>query len=237
MKLRDSAHTYIPFIYLLIISTLFVTWYHNEHTVQMRPYMILTLALLNTTVFKFHNTTAIVKFALHKHFWKTCTFAVYSILINTIHETMFSDFHYDEFVWHAILSTVYIVGTGFIMKFASSTKIIMWHGLFLYVPIKRVWQLNIYSYILYVTASTFLLYSNITPRSIINKNVYMKPVLSYFMYLRVQEYFIWMGLVQLYFEYRYRYVHDVASQQELEKIIEEETSRVLKELEEDDNAK
>jgi hypothetical protein len=232
MKLYESAYTYVPFIYLYICSTAIGTLYHSEtpglHS--WRPYTVLAFLLLNVFVYRFYKKTTWVRFALHRHFWKACTLAFFGIIINNVHELMFRDFHFVEWRYNAGLSLAYIallLACGYWLR--SDTAVMYLNIVFLFFPIKRDWQVNLYIYVLFVTVAIFLTYSRCTPRSLVASHIQYRPVLKFFPYLRVHDYFIWVGLVQLYVEYHRRYVPDAASVAEIERIIGEESDKVLTE--------
>lgn len=232
MKLYESVYTYVPFIYLYLCSTGMGTLYHSENTVlhSVRPYTVLSFLLLNIFVFRYYKSTIWVRFALHRHFWKACTLAFFGIIVNNVHELMFRDFHFTEYRYNMGLSTIYMVlllVTGYWLR--SDTAVMYLNIAFLFFPIKRVWQVNLYIYVLYVTVAIFLTYSKCTPRSIVADGIQFRPVLKFFPYLRVHDFFIWVGFIQLYIEYRRRYIPDAASVAEIERIIGEESSKVLME--------
>jgi hypothetical protein len=230
MKLYESAFTYIPFIYLYVCSMAMGMLYHSEtpwlH--RGRPYVVLSFLLLNLGVYRFYRSTRLVRFALHRHFWKTCTLALGGIIVNNVHELMFRDFHFGDSRHNLALSAVYILLHVAVSYYARSDGATLYLNVaFLFFPIKRVWQVNLYIYVLFVTVAIFLIYSKCTPRSIVDETIQYRPVLRFFPYLRVHDYLIWVGAVQLYLEYRHRYVPDSASVAEIERIIDEESKEVL----------
>ena len=81
----------------------------------------------------------------------------------------------------------------------------------------------------------FLTYSRCTPRSLVESHIQFRPVLKFFPYLRVHDYFIWVGLIQLYVEYHRRYVPSAASVAEIERIIGEQSDKVQLDLERKDS--
>lgn len=232
MKLYESAYTYVPFIYLYLCSTAIGMLYHADSPalVRARPYTVLSFLLLNVFVYRFYKRTKLVRFALHRHFWKTCTLAFFGIIINNIHELMFRDFHFGDSRHNAGLSGVYLGLLLFLGYWIRSDTAVMYLNIaFLFFPIKRVWQVNLYIYVIYVTLAIFLTYSKCTPRSIIDDRLQFRPVLKFFPYLRLHDFFILVGILQLYIEYRRRYVPDQASSAEIERIIGEEAAKILRE--------
>ena len=230
MKLYESAYTYVPFIYLYICSTAIGTLYHSEapglHS--WRPYTVQAFLLANVFVHRYYKKTPWVRFALHRHFWKACTLAFFGIIANNVHELMFRDFHFSEWRYNAGLSFAYIallLIVGYWIR--SDTGVLYLNIVFLFFPIKRDWQVNLYIYVLYVTVAIFLTYSRCTPRSLVESHIQFRPVLKFFPYLRVHDYFIWVGLIQLYVEYHRRYVPSAASVAEIERIIGEQSDKAL----------
>lgn len=140
---------------------------------------------------------------------------------------MFRDFHFDDSRYNMVLSGVYVFFILVVGYYIRSDTILLYVNIvFLFFPIKRVWQVNLYIFVLYVTAAVFITYSMCTPRSILDEPIQFRPLLKFFVYLRVHDFYIFVGLIQLYLEYRRKYVPDNASVMEIERIIGEEARRV-----------
>lgn len=227
MKLYESAFTYLPFIYLLLSSAFFGILYHNANLIPKRPYTVLVFFLFNTFVYKYYPHKKLVRFSLQKHFWKTCSLAFYAILVNNIHELLFFQFHFKDVSFNLIFSFLYVFImfiSSYVLKSDSMT--LYTNILFLFFPIKCVWQINLYVYTLYVTCAIFLTYSCCTPKSIIKNEIKLRPIIKFFPYLRIHDAFILAGLLQLFIEYKWRYIPDQASADEIERILQEEMEKV-----------
>jgi hypothetical protein len=203
--------------------------YHSDTPLLQRgrPFTVLTFLLLNLWVHRYYRAVPLVRFALHRHFWKTCTLALAGIIANDVHELMFRDFHLHGTWYNVGLSALYVLihlVVGYYFRSDSGTLYV--HVAFLFFPIKRVWQVNLYIYVLFVTVAIFLIYSKCTPRSLVDEQIKYRPLLKFFPYLRLHDMFIWVGILQLFLEYRNRYIPDTASAAEIERIIDE-TNKAL----------
>lgn len=228
VKLYESAYTYLPFIYLYVASTVVAVFYHSldPFYVHYRPYTVLILILVNTSVFRYYKNGNIVRSILHKQTWKCCTYATNGIIANLVHEMVFTDHHFNHYHHNAGWSSIYlglVLIFGYKMK--SITALTLVNIAFLLVPIKRVWQINLHVYTIFVSISIYMLYSKCRAETLIDNTVVLLPLLRYFPYLRVQDELIWVGIIQLYVEYYQRYIPENDR-------IGEEIDKSLKELDE-----
>lgn len=231
MKLYESAFTYLPFLYFYVSSVLFGVLYHYPELKLYKPYVVLVFTLVNTISYRFYNITKVAKFYLHRHFWKAATLCFFGVLIANTHELLFHEFEIKEFGYNMLISGFYVLIMHIVTYFNNSysdNAALYTNIFFLFFPIKRVWQVNLYIYVVFVTALIFLTYSKCTPRSIIEEPLEFRPLLKLFVYLRVHEIYILVGFIQLYLEYRRRYVPDEASVAEIERIISDTNESVAK---------
>lgn len=228
MKLYESAYTYIPFVYLFVMSFVFGFLFHHQGIFRhYRPFTVLSFLLVNTFVQFYFKTDRLVKHVIHKHVWKTITLSIYGILCNSIHEMIFEKFHFDQSHLNFGVSTVYIILVlvcGY--YFRRNSWIVYVHIFFLYFPIARLWEINLYLYVVYVSVCTFIMFSKCSEDSLMNNDLYTNPVIKFFIYLRINDAFVLLGLVQLYFEYYSMYIPELKALDEIESIIEEQTKKL-----------
>ena len=227
MKIYESAYTYIPFAYLFIISTVFAALFHSPGILNTyRPFTVLTFILINTTIQFYFTPQILVKNIIHKHVWKTVTLGVYGILFNSIHEMIFEKFHFASTHVNYTVSFFYILVVFVCGYYYNENRwIIYTHIIALYFPIARVWQINMYVYVLYIAASIFIMFSKCSNESLMNDNLYRNPVVRYFLYLRINDSFIFLGIFQLYIEYYSMHIPEMKALDELEKIFIEQRKK------------
>lgn len=202
MKLYESAYTYFPFIYLYFVSVVFGALYHNVALTLYQPYIVLVCTLINTGVFYIHDTDTIIKHAVHRHIWKTVTLSIYGIMVNNIHLEMLRDFHFTSDNVNLIVSFVYatsILTMSYYFEYIGGGILI--HLVFLFIPMQRVWQVNLYMYVVYTTLAIILMYRRIKVSSLNDLSIHVNPVVKFFMYLRLHDLFIVVGTLQIYIEY------------------------------------
>lgn len=225
MKLYESAYTYFPFVYLFAVASLFGGLYHNSHLYVYQPYVILVFLLLNTVVFYFHESKTLIKTVIHAHVWKTVTFTIYGMLINNIHTEMLRDFHFANFPVNVSMSILYIT-LIFICRYLidSDRDIIYVHIVFLFFPLQRVWQVNLYMFVVFTTMSIIIMFQRVYMKELTDKKkmIHMKPVIDYFMYIRIYDMLIFVGFIQLYMDYYKSILPEIRAVSEIEEIIEEE---------------
>lgn len=228
MKLYESAYTYIPFAYLFIISTLFATLFHHAGSWRhYRPFTLLTFTLINTFVQFFFKTQSLVKSIIHKHVWKTVTLSVYGVLFNSTHEMIFEKFHFSQTHINYTVSTLYAFSVLFCAYYLKKDSFVVYcHIIALYFPIARVWQINMYIYVIYVACCIFIMFSKCSQESIINGDIYRNPVIKFFMYLRLNDAFMVLGIIQLYIEYYSLYIPEINAISEIEIMINEQQEKL-----------
>lgn len=230
MKLYESAYTYIPFAYLFISSTLFGALFHHSGSWKhYRPFIVLSFTLLNTFVQFYFKTQSLVKSIIHKHVWKTVTLGVYGILFNSVHEMIFEKFHFEQTHVNITVSTIYALSV-FICAyyFKKNSLVIYCHIIALYFPIARLWQINLYIYVIYLAACIFIMFSKCSQESIISGDIYRNPVIKFFMYLRLNDVFMILGIAQLYIEYYTLHIPELDAISEIEHMIEEQELKIKK---------
>lgn len=231
VRLYESTYTYLPFLYLYLISTAIGSVYHANDTqlVLYRPYTVLLFLLINTMVYRYYKSKVIIRSLIHKLSWKCVTYAVYGILLNLVHEMVFHDHHFDRFHYNMGWSALYLILTLVFGYYAKSQEALTFlHLAFLFIPIKRVWQVNLHVFTLLISSSIYMMYSKIEKNTLGDTLLHRMPLIRYFPYLRVQDEFIWVGFVQLYIEYYQRYIPDM----EVAKDIEELTTMNIESSEE-----
>jgi hypothetical protein len=102
------------------------------------------------------------------------------------------------------------------------------HIIFGFFPLSRVWQINLYMYIVYTTLSIILMYRRLKVSSLKDPAYHILPVVKYFMYLRLHDFFILLGILQLYIEYYKSILPDIRERDELLKFLAEERTKIHK---------
>ena len=227
MKIYESPYTYIPFFYFYLIGSLFGVFYHQESIQSYQPYVIWVFTLINTFVYYLHDTDVIIKHTIHRHIWKTVTVAIFGILMNNIHTEMFRDFHFESHNLNMFVSLLYsmsLISSVYYLDYLGLSITI--HIIFGFFPLSRVWQINLYMYVVYTTLSIILMYRRLQIRSLKDATYHIRPVVNYFMYLRLHDFFIMLGVLQLYLEYYKSVLPDVRERAELIKFLNEERPNI-----------
>lgn len=230
MKLYESAYTYIPFVYFLLSGLTFaLLFHHNEKSKNYKPYLILMYLLLNTAVQFYFKTDHLIKNVIHKHVWKTITLGIYGIIFNATHEVIFEDFNIDKVHINYIVSLLYITSmfiNGYYFK--KNSFLIYTHIIALFFPIDRTWQINLYLYIIYMSVCIFIMFSKCSEESLMNDDLYRNPVIKFFVYLRINDLFVLLGIIQLYLEYYALFIPELQAIEEIEHIMEVQRRKVEK---------
>lgn len=202
MKLYESAYTYFPFLYLYLLSTVFGALYHSTALVLYQPYLVLIFSLVNTGVFYIHDTDRIIKHTVHRHIWKTVTLSIFGIMLNNVHMEMMRDFHFTSDGVNLVISSIYVFAIVLVTYYYEYMGgAILIHLVFAFFPLRRVWQVNLYMYVVYTTLAIILMYRRIKVSSLHDVTIHINPVVKFFMYLRLHDYLIVLGAIQIYFEY------------------------------------
>jgi len=222
VRLYESTYTYLPFVYLYLFSAAIGFIYHANDTriILFRPYTVLCFLLINTIVYRYYKSKLILRSLIHKLSWKCVTHAVYGILLNLVHEMVFHDHHFDRYHYNIGWSALYLIFTlvfGYYIK--SQESLTFLHLAFLFIPITRVWQVNLHVFTLLISSSIYMMYSKIERNTLSDSLLHRMPIIRYFPYLRVQDELIWVGFVQLYIEYYQRYVPDMEAAKDIEELI------------------
>lgn len=223
VKLYESAYTYLPFLYLYLVSSAVAVIYHSDNPtfVRYRPYTVLVFLMVNTMVHRYYKTKTIIRSMVHKQAWKCCTFVVYGIMGNLTHEMVFHDHHFDIYhhnIGWSFLYLALILIMGYYFK--NSTGLIITNLAFLFIPVKRIWQINLHMYTLLTSMSIYMLYSKCDNSMLMDASVTILPLIRYFPYLRVQDEMIIVGFIQLYIEYYQRYIPEMKAAKDIEKDLE-----------------
>lgn len=200
MRVYESAFTYFPFVYLLTMSTTFGSMYHGAFS-DFQPFVIIAFMLVNVLVF--HHYDRMVRSVIHEHVWRTCTLALFGILANNIHTEMLQEFHFVSDHVNRFVSLTYLVMVLYAHYYhESDIGTLSIHILFLLVPLRRVWQVNLYMYTIFVSLGIVIMFHRIRMSDLHdNRILHWRPVFRYFMYLRLHDSFIFFGPIQLYMDY------------------------------------
>lgn len=221
MKLYESVLTYLPFMYFLIFTVLYGSIYHNSQFTYFRPYLILTCGILNAylreTVLR--NRT-VVRNILQSHVWMTVITSVFGVLLNNIHHELFSLYHLQDEILSIALSVIYVCMVSLFM-YLDMDSCVWFHVCALYVPFRRVWVVNLYMYVLFTCVSIILQYRRCKRSTLVDRKTYKRPILKYFGILRVHEYAVLLGFIQLYLDYRESVRIDLATEREITSLVED----------------
>jgi len=232
MKVFESVMTYLPLLYLYVTSTVLGSVYHARSLTALRPYTVLVFLLANYCVHRFHLRRAIIKTALHARIWGACTAAMFGIIANCAHELLFHEHHFAS-THNLGWSLVYICTIWYsAYRKPSEVLLVYCNTAFLLVPINRVWQINLHLYTVFITVSIFLMYSKCERETQADRSLEKLPLLRYFMYLRIHDGLIWVGVAQLYLEYYRRYLPEMQAAHEIAVLLEDAESGVRKQQQE-----
>lgn len=215
MNALKSIQTYIPLLYILACAAVSGIWYQLA---SYKPYVILFVFVFNTIVLKYYKNKRLVKSLLHRALWRSTAFANYGIVISFIHQMLFIEHLVDERINIAI-SVIYSL-----IMICSAEKDndfrIGINLLFLFAPISGVWQINLYAYTFLVITQLFIQFSSCKRSELIKSDALsLKPAISLFPYLRTHDICILFGILQVYGEYRYRFIETKKSVKDLNEII------------------
>lgn len=229
MKIYESIVTYFPFLYLFTVASLFGGLYHNTGLSLYQPYLVVIFLLINTFVYYAHDTKTIVRTVVHRHVWRTVTLSIYGILINNIHTEMFRDFHFSNWVINIIVSLLYmtcVVVARF--YFDNDSYLVYVHIIFTFFPLQRVWQVNLYMYVIFTTLSIILLFRRVLIKDLKSDTIHVKPVLNYFMYLRVYDSCVVLGFFQLYFDLYMSELPEIHAAEEIHRMMDDQREKIGK---------
>ena len=226
MKLYESAYTYFPFLYLYLLSTVFGALYHSSALTLYQPYVILVFTLINTLVFNVHDTDIIIKHTVHRKIWQTVTLSIYGIMLNNVHTEMLRDFHFTSDGINLAMSSLYailILIVTYYYEYIGGGVII--HLIFLFFPLRRVWQVNLYMYVVYTTLGIILMYRRIKVSSLKDISIHINPVVKFFMYLRLHDFLVVIGAFQIYLEYYKSTLPEKQAVENIARVMEKEREK------------
>lgn len=233
MKVYESVITYFPFIYLFTMSSLFGGLYHNTGLKLYQPYLIMLFLFINTVIYYLHDTRVLIKTAVHRHVWRTVTLSIYGILVNNIHTEMFRDFHFSSWTLNVVVSFIYIAAVFWLRyMFDNDSYIVYSHIIFSFFPLQRVWQVNLYVYVIFTTLSIILLFRRVLVTDLKSETIHTRPVINYFMYLRVYDMFVIFGFIQLYLDFYMSQLPEIKAAREIERMMENQREKIGKHNEE-----
>lgn len=227
MKLYESAFTYFPFLYLFTVASLFGGLYHNTGLQLYQPYLIMIFLLINTFIYYYFDNKKLIKALVHRHVWRTVTLSIYGILINNVHTEMFRDFHFTSWGMNITVSLLYLV-TIFACRFLldNDSYIVLVHIVFSFFPLQRVWQVNLYIYIVFTTLSIILLFRRVFVKDLKSETIHMKPVINYFMYLRIYDMFVIFGVLQLYLDLYMSQMPEIKAAEEIKSMMKDHRDKI-----------
>jgi hypothetical protein len=155
--------------------------------------------------------------------WKTVTLSVFGVVVNSIHAELFSHFHLKGELVNFLISSVYLVSTlAMSYWFKNDRLILLSHIVFAFFPLRRVWQVNVYGFVILVTMCMIIMFSKCRTRSLLNSSLHIKPVLKFFAYLRIHDYLVLIGILQLFLELHVIYAPERDAVKKIKQMIEEE---------------
>lgn len=203
MKLYESAYTYFPIFYLYASVSLFAFIYHHRHLEPQRPFVLLTWIILNLgglAVLKTHRP--LIKNVVQYDIWRTVYLGNLGIAANHVHLVLFEADQIQNEVFVFLISLLYYAAVMVSTFYAESDALLVVVNVaFLYFPLRVTWQINLYAYVMLMTASLIILYKRVRRMDIGTSMICTRPVLRYFMYLRTHELMIAGAFVELYLEY------------------------------------
>lgn len=230
MKVYENVLTYIPFIYFLSVTLLFGVIYHVF--VDLRAYLILTLLIVNLGVYIFYDTERLITNIITRHLWETCVVSTFGILFQAMHDDVFENQLQKDYNNGIAISFIYMLLIA-IAEYVSSPKdyhrnLLCIHLLALYVPIYKLWEINYFVYAMMIIIQSFAMFSSINRDELKDKSLYMRPILTSFQYLMVQDYVLFLSIPHIYFVYYKVYKPQVIAMDSLSFDISRSTADVLK---------
>mmetsp|Transcript_10346 Transcript_10346/g.20374 ORF Transcript_10346/g.20374 Transcript_10346/m.20374 type:complete len:245 (-) Transcript_10346:1079-1813(-) len=225
VKAYESAYTYLPFIYLFGITSAYGCAYHASQL--YRPYVLLCSAIINTVVHSVTKSKPFARTILHMHIWKTTTTAFYGILLNNVHDLVFHQHVLSTNSVNLGVSLLYwavVIIVTYIHK--SEVLLLNFHLLMLFVPLQHTWQISLYLYTLYVSASIFILFSRCSRNSLLDPSIYIRPVVRFFLYLRIADGLVPLGIVHIFIEYRSMRWEEIKAMYAVSRMLDEEIAKV-----------
>lgn len=230
VRVYESVYTYLAFVYLFLVSVIYATIYHKYTDHQ--PFTILSFVIINTIARNSYRSKYIIRSVVHKHIWKTITIAFYGILVNNVHDILFRDFHSQNTALNGIVSVGYIGVIWFITYYLKRDHLAIYvHMLMFYVPIARDWEINLYLYVMYITASIMVLFTKCSRSLLSDSSIHQRSVIRFFMYIRVSDPFVLFGLLNLYLEYYTLKWEEVEALLTIRGALDEEIARVDRHIE------
>lgn len=230
-NISHQAHTFIPFIYLFIVSNTFGRIYHAEATGMYQPYVVLIFFIVNSFVYSFRTHPVLIKNIVHYHIWKTCTYAVFAVLLNHVHIEMFAAFHFVDNTANFVVSCFYIffiVLQSYLYR-ASVNTLFYTNMAAAFVPLGRVWEINLYMFVVFTSCSIVLTFMRYHKSKLVDPSMHWTPVVRYFMYLRVHDYLVVAGVLQLGIEYYTRiYDQERAALDDIDAIVDARLQKIEK---------
>ena len=228
-KVYQNIHTYFPFIYLVLVTTLYGPLYHSFP--RGRPYFIVVLLLINMRVYRFYKNKTLVRNIVNHHTWRTMTISTFGILFQSVHEDIFENHMEEKMKEGIILSLIYlllIVVGHHVPSIPTNDFLLYTHIVYLFLPIKKVWEINYYVYAFMVIMQTLALFCNITKQELLDNSIYTKPIMTSFQYLMMPDIALLAAIPHLYIIYYNIYLPEIRASREIGSIVEEQTNMVMR---------
>lgn len=225
MKVYENVTTYFPLVYLFLCQLIMIVYHYTNES----PFVLNSLILLNTYLLyehPYHSNSL----RLHNHLWKASCLIVYGVLFNEILTKLFENYYMTSELTNVVASALYCLvvfkfayfhesnylydvskrdsGQQSSSNHSSSVEdsskwLLFAHVYFGYLPFRQMHQINIHVFVLYCIIHFVMLYHSLGKTKVMmQKHFYRMPLNLFFMYLRVQEWFLVVGVLQLYMEYR-----------------------------------
>jgi len=203
MAAYEATYVYAPFLYLYLVVAVYGGMYHSLLHVQ--PFILTTFLLLNTAVMaRARAEPRNGKEFLQRQMWRVVCVVFFGVLLNNVHNEMFRDFHLQGAA-NVVASALYVAAYAAARRAGAAPRFV--HALFLFVPLRRMWQGNLYVYVAGASLAGGLLFRRIRADTLISNEVLARPLETCFMYLRVHEGFALLALAHagwLYYDFATR---------------------------------
>lgn len=201
----DAVFTHVPFLYMYAVVGAYGSLYHQASTRRFQPFILLATLVCNAAALAgFHHSPRNGKELIQRQIWRAVCIAVFGVLLNNVHTEMFRDFHINSPAANVGLSALYLGAFLFTRARAGAPYTAPVHVLYLFVPLRRVWQVNLYVYTLAVTGTVLMIFRRVEVRALCGNAILFRPLLDCFIYLRVNEFVSVLALAQITWDFYFR---------------------------------
>lgn len=236
MKIYEDLAIYLPFVYLLVNAIMIGSFFHSTRLASSQPFVVIFFVITNTLFFSAVTNTRkknhVLKTSIHKSVWKMVLFSVYGILFNDIHLEMFRDHLLDDDKLNVVVSFLYLVSVNVARKWFNKHELVLVANLvFLLIPLRRMWKVNLYMYVLFCSCSIYVTFRRVHARDVKQDRLhYYVPVLDYFVYNRINDYMVFVGFFQLYSDLYSQNLNDVQEVEVIRDIMLEEKRSLVSDV-------